>query len=614
MWHFRADRSANRNAGFDEMWFKRRLSESGPVIPMPVPSSYNDITTDKSLQNFVGWVWYDREFFVSSDWSNRRIVLRVGSAHYNAVVWINGAPVMSHSGGHLPFEEVVNSELDFTKVNRITVAINNTLTPHTLPPGTVVYSTAPGYPPGYFVQNLQFDFFNYAGLHRKVQLYTTPLTYIDDITIVTGFSGTTGHLNYTVGVVSHSQLTHRSHHSDLAYHHMNNVKTFEQANSDVIVFVNVLDRNETSVAKVTGENGTVVINNVHLWWPYTMNTDFGYQYILEVTVGNDVYRQPFGFRTVRATDTQLLINEKPFYCHGAAKHEDSDIRGKGLDYPLIARDFNLMKWLGANCFRTSHYPYAEQIMDQADEQGIVVIDECPGVGIETDENFDDKSLAHHREVMEELVRRDKNRPGVIMWSIANEPRSDKAIAGPYFKNVLDHTRELDPTRLVTFVTAQDFSNDKAAQYTDVLCINRYYGWYEDVGQLETIPTHLTYDFDQWHAKFNKPIIITEYGADTVEGQHMLPSYVFTEDFQVDFMKQYHNVFDILRKKYFVGEMVWNFADFMTPQTVTRVVGNRKGLFNRQRQPKTAAHHLRERYWSIINETLPLAGGVLPPLH
>ncbi len=58
------------------------------------------------------------------------------------------------------------------------------------------------------------------------------------------------------------------------------------------------------------------------------------------------------------------------------------LRGKGLDFPLVARDFNMLKWLGANCFRTSHYPYAEEIMDQADQQGIVIIDECPAVGLQ----------------------------------------------------------------------------------------------------------------------------------------------------------------------------------------------------------------------------------------
>ena len=68
------------------MVFVAFSSQTGEVIPMPVPSSFNDITTDRSLQNFVGWVWYDREFYVSAEWSNRRVVLRIGSAHYNAIV------------------------------------------------------------------------------------------------------------------------------------------------------------------------------------------------------------------------------------------------------------------------------------------------------------------------------------------------------------------------------------------------------------------------------------------------------------------------------------------------------------------------------------------------
>jgi len=108
------------------------------------------------------------------------------------------------------------------------------------------------------------------------------------------------------------------------------------------------------------------------------------------------------------------------------------IRGKGLDYALIAKDFSLLKWLGANSFRTSHYPYADEIMDMADKEGIVVIDECPGVGIKYF-NLEKDNLDHHNEVMAELIRRDKNRPAVVMWSVANEPCSDKPAAVKYFE-------------------------------------------------------------------------------------------------------------------------------------------------------------------------------------
>ncbi|XP_013419299.1 beta-glucuronidase [Lingula anatina] len=580
MWKFRADYSPNRLRGFDQKWFAKPLDQTGPVIPMPVPSSYNDITTNQSLRDFVGWTWYDRTFFVSPEWQNKRVVLRVDSAHYNSIVWVNSIQVMNHSGGHLPFEAEVNKALNFAGENRITITINNTLSPTTLPPGSIEYKTDKNrYPAGYFVQNLQMDFFNYAGIHRSVRLYSTPRTYIDDITIVT--RDTSGVVDYNV--------------------------TLEGNTAGATLTVDVIDKSGVTVASSSQPRGKIMIPKPHLWWPYTSNgQDPAYFYTFKVAIKDskniaDFYRLPFGIRSVEWTNTQLLINGKPFYCQGVAKHEDADIRGKGLDYPLIARDFNLLKWLGANCFRTSHYPYAEEIMDQADQQGIVVIDECPGVGIKEVSNMGKVSLNHHLEVMEELVRRDKNRPSVIMWSVANEPGSARPEAGPYFKAVIGHTKYLDPYRPVTFVVGgSDFYEDKAAQYTDIICVNHYYAWYSDMGHLDVIQLQMNYDITNWHKTFNKPVIITEYGADTVAGLHKLPSDAFTEEYQVQFMRKYHEIFDALRKQFLAGEMVWNFADFQTDQATTRVDGNKKGVFTRQRQPKMAAHFLRDRYQGLIN--------------
>lgn len=96
----------------------------------------------------------------------------------------------------------------------------------------------------------------------------------------------------------------------------------------------------------------------------------------------DKYNLPVGLRTVTWTNTSLLINNHPVYLHGFGRHEDADIRGKGLDLPLVIRDHNLIKWIGANVYRTSHYPYADEIMDVADEMGIMIIDECPSVNTE----------------------------------------------------------------------------------------------------------------------------------------------------------------------------------------------------------------------------------------
>ncbi|TKS83610.1 Beta-glucuronidase [Collichthys lucidus] len=273
---------------------------------------------------------------------------------------------------------------------------------------------------------------------------------------------------------------------------------------------------------------------------------------------------------------------------GSAHYNSIVIRGKGLDWPLIVKDFNLIKWLGANSFRTSHYPYAEEIMQMCDRHGIVVIDECPGVGIKDIRSFGNASLAHHLVVMEELVRRDKNHPSVVMWSVANEPAAEMPPAGYYFKTLIEHTKALDPTRPVTYITDSNYARDKGATF-------------------EVIPIQLNTQFENWYGKYQKPIIQSEYGADAVPGLHSDPPMMFTEEYQNVVLQSYHNVFDQKRKQYVIGELIWNFADFMTAQGITRVVGNKKGIFSRQRQPKSAAFILKERYWRLANAT-----GRLPP--
>lgn len=579
-WNFRADMSANRMAGFEQSWFAKPLWQTGNVIPMPVPSSYNDITQDRALRDFVGWVWYDREVYAPKIWKSEeiRVVLRFESAHYNTLVWLNGKEVMAHSGGHLPFEADVTSLLSFGAVNRITAAVNNTLTPSTLPPGEIQYKTGDRYPPGYFVQETTFDFFNYAGIHRPVKLYTTPVVHLSDITITTDFSEEEGMVKFHTTTSS----------------------------SNVSMSYELMDKAGNVVASAEGSGlfeGTLIVKKPILWWPIGMSDQPAHLYSLKVKTHShlldidDIYYLPVGIRTVEVKGTKFLINNKSFYFKGFGKHEDADIRGKGMDYAIIAKDFNLIKWLGANCFRTSHYPYADEIMDMADQQGIVVIDESPGVGIR-EKNFRNDTLHHHLDVMAELVRRDKNRPSVVMWSVANEPASGDSAAGPYFKSVIEFTRSLDTTRPVTFVTSSRADEDKAVQYVDVILCNRYYAWYEDYGQTQLISRQLEGELRAWFDTFNKPVAQSEYGAGTIAGFHMDPPLMFTEDYQVETIQQYFPVFDKLREEFFVGELIWNFADFMTKQQTTRIVGNKKGILTRQRQPKAAARVLRQRYLNI----------------
>ena len=354
------------------------------------------------------------------------------------------------------------------------------------------------------------------------------------------------------------------------------------------------------------------VADAHPWRPGE-----GYLYDLDVELWGegahpvDAYTLPVGVRTVEVRGTRFLINGEPFHFRGFGRHEDSPVRGKGHDYPFMVHDFALMEWLGANSFRTSHYPYAEEVLDYADRHGVVVIDETAAVGINmglaagifggpdvptfSDATVNDATRAVHRQAIRELVARDKNHPCVVLWSVANEPESNTPEARAYFEPLAAETRRLDPTRPVGFVNMMlaPPERDVVSDLFDVVMLNRYYGWYEFPGDLASAERALEAELNAWAAKHDKPILVTEYGADTVAGMHGVPSTPWTEEYQAELLEMTHRVFD--RVDAVVGEHVWNFADFAVAPGVFRADGNKKGIFTRDRRPKSSAVVLRRRW-------------------
>src|SRR6185437_1601757 len=230
-------------------------------------------------------------------------------------------------------------------------AVNNIVDFTTLPVGTYREEEIPGL--GRVVTDVpNFDFFNYAGIQRPVRLYTTPRTYIRDVSITTSISGANAQIDYSV-----------------------------EAEGDGEIRVFAHDEAGEIVASGTGPLGQLIIENAHRWRPLN-----AYLYTCVVELWRDgqrldVYEQPFGVRTVAVRDGKFLINGEPFYFKGFGKHEDFPVHGRGFDEVVNVKDLNLLKWIGANSFRTSHYPYSEELMRLADREGIVVIDEVPAVGL-----------------------------------------------------------------------------------------------------------------------------------------------------------------------------------------------------------------------------------------
>ena len=201
-------------------------------------------------------------------------------------------------------------------------------------------------------------------------------------------------------------------------------------------------------------------------------------------------------------------------------------------------------------------------MDEADEQGFVVIDEVPAVGLDP---YPKALLDQHLVTIRELIDRDKNRPSVVAWSITNEPVG-KPESAAYFAKVAAEARNLDLAKRPITAALANNKVDYIVPSLDFLMINRYYAWYGDMGYLQVIQGYLIQDIRNMYRKYKKLMMFSEYGADTVPGMHSEPSSMFSEDFQSEYLIENHKAFDVLRKDGFlIGEHIWNFADFMTVQ-------------------------------------------------
>ncbi len=558
-WSFRFDPA---DLGLSNGW-QNGFDDSRPIA---VSASWNDQFEDG--RDFLGPAWYRTTFDLPWGWDEKRIVLRFGSVNYLADVWLNGQPLGSHEGGHLPFEFEISSSVK-QMTNQLIIRVDGRLSFDRVPPGNVT-----GDPADFFASHAgnypqaQFDFFPYCGIQRPVMLYATSQDYLYDITVATEFEDKLGKIHVHVERTGIERVMARFHLSG---------------------------HGQTSTLEVpfSGEHVDVDLDvpDVMLWSPQSPNLyDLSVE-LLQDGVVIDSYSLKVGVRTIKVVGDQLLLNDEPIYLKGFGRHEDFPVVGRGYLPALIVKDYALMQWIGANSFRTSHYPYSEQMLDMADQFGILVIDETPAVGLYFRVDGLEKRNALCEQYVRELIARDKNHPSVIMWSVANEPHSTAPYAKPFLERLYRQAKTLDPTRPVTLVSFLGVEEEAFASF-DLVCLNRYLGWYVQPGNLDDALVTLSAELNALHKKFNKPILLTEFGADAIPGHHAQPPEMFSEEYQAELISRYLEL--LHQKPYVVGEHIWNLCDFKTSQGVTRAGAlNYKGVFTRDRRPKLAAHRLRE---------------------
>jgi beta-glucuronidase len=532
--------------------------------PAAVPASWNDQFEEG--RDYLGHTWYQTTFDLPWGWDTARqqIGVRFGSVNYLAQVWLNGVRLGAHEGGHLPFAFDITPYVR-GEANRLVVCVEGELAPDRVPPGNIPPNPSDSFANISF-PDASFDFFPFCGIHRPVLLYAVPREGITDLTVVSEVEGSAARVRVRLKRAGLDPVTAR---------------------------VALRGTGISAETTLVGEAAEVVLDLPHpvLWSPASPHL---YDLVVELDRDGstfDRYTLPVGIRTVVVDGDQLLLNGQPIYLRGFGRHEDFPVTGRGLVPAVIIKDFALMKWLGANSFRTTHYPYSEEMMNLADRLGFLVIDETPAVGLFFAEAGLERRLALCRQYTQELIDRDKNHPSVIIWSLANEPHSRRPEAKPFFRDLSDLARGLDSTRPVTVVSHVGV-DEESFDFLDVLCLNRYYGWYTQSGELDAALPLLSEELDALHARFHKPLIMTEFGADTIPGHHAQPPEMFSEEFQAEMLSRYMQLFRT--KPYMIGEHIWNLCDFKTGQSPIRMGGlNLKGIFTRDRRPKLAAHRVRE---------------------
>lgn len=308
----------------------------------------------------------------------------------------------------------------------------------------------------------------------------------------------------------------------------------------------------------------------------------------------DDYIDRVGFRQVKVSGKDILVNGEKIYMKGFNRHEDYATVGCAIPLQLMVQDMDLMQEMNANAVRTCHYPNDERFLDLCDERGMYVWEEnhARGFGLERmqNPNFDRQC----RDCIDEMIENHYNHPSIVIWGILNECASETEEGREKYAAQYAQIRSLDRSRPTTSATCRHLT-DICLDLPDIVSFNMYSGWYKDVPIEETNRTEI-----EWIRKSGgegKPIIVSEFGAAAIYGFRDRAHCKWSEERQADIIRDnlevYMNDTDIC------GVFVWQFADCRVTEEewfATRArCHNNKGVVDEYRRPKLAFDTIKEMY-------------------
>jgi beta-glucuronidase len=512
---------------------------------LKVPGDWN--TQRPELLYYEGTVWYERKFDAPAPSANAaRHFVQFGAAAQRAIVWLNGRRLGEHEGGFTPFAFEVTGQLR-PRGNSLVVMVNNTRRPGAIPA-------------------MNTDWWNYGGLTRGVRLIETPAVFIRAARVQCA-KGDPRHISGFVMLDG------------------------TRAPTTVTLEIPQLPARATVQTDAAGRATFSFAAAPALWSPVAPRL-----YDVTVTADGDRVHDQIGFRTIEAVGTELRLNGRPIFLRGISLHEEALGRGGRASSRADAEALlGLAKELGCNFVRLAHYPHNEEMTRAADRMGLLVWSEIPVYW--TIAWDDPETLASARQQLGEEIARDGNRASVSLWSVGNEtPVTDARTR--FLRTLVADARAADPTRLLTAALEHhpagphaERIDDPLGADLDVLGLNEYVGWYDGLpNKCDTLG---------WSAAYDKPIVVSEFGADAKAGMHGDALTRFSEEYQADL---YRRQLAMLRKVPAVrGMSPWILVDFRSPRRPLPGVQdgwNRKGLVSNDGTKKQAFGVLRDAYRAL----------------
>lgn len=516
---------------------------------LKVPGDWN--TQVPQLFNYEGVIWYQRDFDFQPK-PGTRTFLHIGAANYRSHVWINQKRICDHEGGYTPFDCEATAVLH-PGSNFVVIAVDASRMVDGIP-------------------SVGIDWFNYGGLTRDVSLLTVPTAFIDDYDI---------HLAHgPAWQPGNKQLTGYIHILDAT------------ANTPVTLDIPEAGIHTTLHTDADGRAPfTVTASKLTLWSPDSPKL---YKVTLATGSGDqrDSLTDDIGFRDIRVDGTHILLNGQPIFLQGANLHAEAPIRGGRVDNDRdVALLFGYLKDLNANFVRLAHYPHDERMERAADRDGIMVWSEIP---LWQHISFDKPEVyAKAVAMLKEMIRRDRNKASVILWSVSNETPNNPTRT-EFLTNLANEARTLDPTRPITSAIIgphlkgdQMINDDPLTKALDVVGQNEYVGWYDGTPEEA--------DKIQW-TEPEKPLIMSEFGAEAKQGNHGAVDQRWTEEQQV-FVLQ-HQFVMLSHIPQLRGVTPWILVDFRSPtRNIPKLQDgyNRKGLISEDGKKKEAFSLVRKAY-------------------